>query len=336
MIQRRTLKGTNLLILNLLVCLPPLISEKKSIKTNNYSTTLKHSGQGIEVFVAGKFFARYNFGILSQPIIWPVEAPGGIKMLRDWPIKKDAQGEAKDHPHHRAIFIGHQSVNGVNYWHNQYENSGRIEQLSIIDLESGGEEALIKTHNAWKDKAGIIIANDIRTLRFGGDEVARYIELELEIIASKQKDLVFEEFKDGFVGMRTHPDLRLTPNSKRGVKEVFGEALNSEGVRGKSIWGKRANWVHYFGEVDGKRAGVAFFSHPDNSRSEDAKSWWHARDYGLISANPFAPLKFGGDGERVVLKGTALRLRYRLVFHSGSPQRSGISERFASFAKTKN
>ena len=34
-------------------------------------------------------------------------------------------------------------------------------------------------------------------------------------------DLIFEEFKDGFVGIRTHPDLRPTPSPKHGVNKVF-------------------------------------------------------------------------------------------------------------------
>ena len=59
--------------------------------------------------------------------------------------------------------------------------------------------------------------------------------MEINIHATNQ-DLVFEEFKDGFVGIRTHPDLRLNPNPKHGVKEVFGKARNSEGIEGKSIW----------------------------------------------------------------------------------------------------
>ena len=34
------------------------------------------------------------------------------------------------------------------------------------------------------------------------------LDLEINLHATN-KDLVFEEFKDGFVGIRTHPDLRL-------------------------------------------------------------------------------------------------------------------------------
>ena len=77
--------------------------------------------------------------------------------------------------------------------------------------------------------------------------------MEINIHATNQ-DLVFEEFKDGFVGIRTHPHLRLNPSPKHGVKEVFGKARNSEGIEGKSIWGRRADWFHYHGKIEGKEA----------------------------------------------------------------------------------
>ena len=73
-----------------------------------------------------------------------------------------------------------------------------------------------------------------------------------------------DPFKDGVFAIRTHTDLRLKASPKDGVKQVFGHALNSEGDQAKAVWGKRADWVHYFGTVDGKPAGIAFLSHPQS------------------------------------------------------------------------
>ena len=300
--------------------------------SSTHRTSLIKSKDGIEVNIAGKFFAKYNFDKLSQPIIWPIQGPGNIRMLRDYPFKKDTTGEAKDHPHHRGIFIGHQVMSGAGFWHNQFKTSGTVEHLKVIESRSGDDRALIKTLNAWKDSEGKTIGADTRTMTFGGDDVARYLDLEINMHATNQ-DLVFEEFKDGFVGIRTHPDLRLTPSPKYGVNKVFGNARNSVGGEGKKIWGKRADWVHYYGTIEGKEAGIAFFSHPSNLAQKGEKSWWHARDYGLISANPFAPTKLGGDGKHTIKKGQSLKLRYRFVFHSGSKDDAGIEERFADYAK---
>ena len=100
-------------------------------------------------------------------------------------------------------------------------------------------------------------------LLLAGTTAAHILDLEINLHATN-KELVFEEFKDGFVGIRTHPDLRLNPSPKHGVNKVFGNARNSEGIEGKEIWGKRADWVHYHGTVKGKAAGIAFMSHPSN------------------------------------------------------------------------
>ena len=48
-------------------------------------------------------------------------------------------------------------MNGANFWHNQFKNSGTIEHLKVIETRSGGDRALIKTLNSWKDSEGKII-----------------------------------------------------------------------------------------------------------------------------------------------------------------------------------
>ena len=137
--------------------------------------------------------------------------------------KRHPRGRPHDHPHHRGIFIGHQGMSGANFWHNQNKNAGTVEHLKVIETRSGEDRALIKTLNAWKDSEGKIIGADTRTLTFSGDESAHILDLQINLHATN-KELVFEEFKDGFVGMgRTHPELRLNPSPKHGVNKVFGK-----------------------------------------------------------------------------------------------------------------
>ncbi|MDG1132461.1 MAG: PmoA family protein, partial [Opitutales bacterium] len=79
----------------------------------------------------------------------------------------------------------------------------------------------------------------------------------------------------------------------------------------------------------------AFLSHPSNSSKNNQKAWWHARDYGLISANPFAPERMGGDGGRTIPKGQSLGFRYQIIFHSfDNHEGAKIEQRFAKYAKT--
>ena len=53
-----------------------------------HPATLSQKDDKIDVSIGGKFFATYNFNKLSQPIIWPLQGPNSIRMLRDYPIEK--------------------------------------------------------------------------------------------------------------------------------------------------------------------------------------------------------------------------------------------------------
>jgi hypothetical protein len=96
-----------------------------------------------------------------------------------------------------------------------------------------------------------------------------------------------------------------------------GTLANSEGRVGeKEIWGRVAKWCDASGTIDGKRVGVLVMPDPLNFR----KSWFHARDYGLIVANPFGLQAFAGstDPSRVTVPvGEKFRLRFAVVVHEG-------------------
>ncbi len=102
-------------------------------------------------------------------------------------------------------------------------------------------------------------------------------------------------------------------------------------MTGPAIWGKRAKWVDYWGTIEGQTVGIAFFDNPQNLRYP---TYWHARDYGLYAANPFGLSEFvgrGEDGSYTVPAGGALRLRYRLVFHTGDVTQAKIAELYQEY-----
>ena len=78
------------------------------------------------------------------------------------------------------------------------------------------------------------------------------------------------------------------------------------------------------------------YDHPSNLRHATT---WHARDYGLVTANPFGMHHFlgkeKGAGAFVVKDGETLTLRYRVDFIKGNPAVEDIEKRFENFAAQK-
>jgi len=110
--------------------------------------------------------------------------------------------------------------------------------------------------------------------------------------------------------------------------------MNSQGVRGADIWGKAARWVDYWGPLGGRTMGIAILDHPASFRHP---THWHARDYGLVAANPFGLHDFTGapqgSGDHTIPAGGSLALRSLFVFHEGDAESAGIEAVWRRWAK---
>ncbi|MAE76307.1 MAG: hypothetical protein CMJ85_05505 [Planctomycetes bacterium] len=274
----------------------------------------------VRVRIGEKLFTDYVYKKGRFPYMWPIIGAKGRRMTRDFPMRKGVDGETDDHPHHRSMWFTHGSVNGHEFW----SGKGRIVQTTMALFE---KRALLVTRNDWLGSDGKVVCTDERQIVFGETEVGRFIGFTVTLHATSG-DVVFGDTKEGSMALRLHPRLRL-----RG-KRAAGEILNSEGVRDKQCWGKRARWVDYWGPIEDQVVGVAIFDHPKN---HGYPCRWHARDYGLAAANPWGVSQFErkpkGTGDMTLAKGKKLTLRYRFVFHAGGPKRAGIEAEWQRFAR---
>lgn len=107
---------------------------------------------------------------------------------------------------------------------------------------------------------------------------------------------------------------------------------NSEGARKAAVWGKRARWIDAAGIVDGHPVGIAMFDHPDNHAHP---TWWHARAYGLLTANPFGVHDFEkrppGTGTLSVPATATLQLRYRVLLHGAGWDHARIDAAYGAW-----
>ena len=284
-----------------------------------------HDGRVDVRFKDGRF-TSYHYQGSSRPYFHPVFGPGQVPMTRDWPMEKKTPDEAHDHPHHKSLWFSHGDVNGHDFWA-EGAKAGRIVQDGPVEISVKDGEFV--TRNRWVSHDGKTICRDRRRHRFGRQGRVRFIDFEITIEAS-EGPLVLGDTKEGTMALRLRPALRLAG------KVAKGKAVNSEGVKGAAIWGKRAAWVDYHGPVGERTVGVAIFDHPDNFAHP---TWWHARSYGLFAANPFGVHHFekkpAHTGDHRLEAREPLSLRYRIVFHEGDEKQALIAKRFAKYGALK-
>lgn len=279
--------------------------------------TLSESKDRVRVEIDGELFTEYIYEGYEKPILYPIIGPKGHGLTRNYPMVKGVAHEAEDHPHHKSIWFGHMRVNGSSFWHSG-ETAGTT-QSTEVRIQDGA----IYSENSLVDTEGQQVATDSRVISFEATPEMRIIDYRVTYHANVS-DLVFGDDKDGQMGIRMHPNLRI----KGEVAQ--GQAVNSRGVRAKDIWGKRAEWIDYWGPIEGSVVGIAVFDHPENLRHP---TWWHARDYGLLSANPFGIHHFEEKkdhalGEYKLAQGESLTFRHRFLFHLGSAEEADIQSQY--------
>lgn len=96
-----------------------------------------------------------------------------------------------------------------------------------------------------------------------------------------------------------------------------GNYLNSNGLTGDDVWGKRATWCMMYGKMKSDSISVLMIDHPKN---EVYPTYWHARGYGLFAANPMGANVFNKSNpvyQRTLQPGESITFRYRVVFAAG-------------------
>jgi len=290
----------------------------------------------IDVTIDGAPFTSYIFAGHPKPILFPIVGPTGAGLTRQWPMVDGIAGEPRDHPHHESLWFNHGAVNGHDFWASHplagspaLREGPRIEHVEILRCESG-PTGVLETVNRWITAAGAVVCTDTRRIEFAADAAARTIDYTVTIQAGDEP-VTFGDTKEGTMALRVRPELQ--PKDVNKSRGATGRILNSAGHENDDAWGKSARWIDYSGVVDGAMTGVAVLDHPENLRHP---CHWHARDYGLVAANPFGLHDFTkaakGTGDHVIPAGETLRFRSLFVFHAGDAAAAGIEDRWQNWA----
>ncbi len=297
----------------------------------------------IQLYFGDKLVTVYNPGKAEgKPFFYPVIGPTGENMTRHWPMKEGDDTEETDHIHHRGMWYGLGNVNGLDFWHypgdekKKDKTFGKIVHKSMNGFSSkeGGSKVSFKVKSDWLGDAppSAKVMSDSREFTlFYTKEGSLVVDAKITLIADSG-DVTINDDKEGAWSIRTIPTLRLEG------KAAKGSMVNSEGQTGKEVWGKRAAWVDYYGtDKAGKEVGIAIFDHPSNPRH---KTWWHARHYGLFTANPFGQGHFEKGaakdaGKFVIENGKSVTFTYRTIFHKGNAEAAGLAAAYKAFSDGK-
>jgi hypothetical protein len=270
----------------------------------------------IHILKDGRHFATYLFdSAFLKPVIYPLYSPSGILIERQFPFSI-VDGESHDHPHHVGLFFTYGTdgeVNGNNFWANQ-QGQTKIRHSAFKIVNSESNKANLSTQAYWIGHDGTTILEEDRTMVFSGNETTNTIDFTIRLKAISG-DVVFEDTKEGMFGIRVAD--WLSENHGDGIY------LNSKGDTTEAgVWGKRAEWVRLEGSYEGNSIGIVIMNHP---ASVNFPTFWHARGYGLFSANPLGQAVFqegrGAENPKSlnyeVKSGDTALFKFRMIIYEG-------------------
>ncbi|MGI8958265.1 MAG: PmoA family protein [Bryobacteraceae bacterium] len=296
----------------------------------------RRAGDKIDVIIGGHDFTTYHFDPqIAKPFFHPIRSARGTIITRDFPNGNEIPPEhLKDpslEPHQRSMYFSHGSVDGIDYWGEEVFSKwsddsvfGRKVLQKVEEMRAEGDSGVLRASFTLRSPRDRVIAEEDQAFVFRGDDRTRIIDCEFTLQANHGSAVTMGDTKEGTFAIRVAKELNSPP----------GHMVNSTGAEGeKQIWGKRADWVDYYGELNGEPVGVAVLESPKSFRHP---TYWHARAYGLLAANPFGIREFTDhpqeDGSWTIPVGERLTFRYRVIIHQGDYKQAGIAEAYQRYA----
>jgi hypothetical protein len=296
------------------------------------------NGDTIQVTIANKPFTTYHFDPkIAKAYLQPLRDARGIVVTRSFPMG-DTVPVAHQHdrslePHQRPMYFGHGNINGYDFWGEQVfakyygpsdkSQYGRMVFRKVDEMRGGPSSGTLRATFDLVGPDRKAFAQEIQQFTFRGDKRTRMIDAQITIRAN-HGPVKFGDTKEGTFALRLAPELDAPT----------GQMVDSKGRHGEAeIWGKRADWVNVDGVIDGQALGVAIFDSPKSFRHP---TYWHARGYGLLAANPFGLSFFLRDpkqnGSYILPAGKSIRFQYRVFIHDGNYKQAHVAEQYAHYA----
>jgi hypothetical protein len=258
---------------------------------------------------------------LTRPAWVNLRSATGRQISREFPA---ADPENNDHPlFHPGLWISYGHLDGYDFWrlasptlHNRFLTEPAVS-------EEGGLTFEVRNRYVTASHGTFLCMEDVK-YSLSRSEAGMLLTVDIHY-RNPDRDFYFGDQEESGIGIRLASAFRVDTGT--------GRILNDQGdENGAGVWGKEARWVDFSATFDGARAGVLFIMHPDNPRP----CWMHARDYGLVVANPF-PRQPAERAEPYVQtwvpKGEIFRLRFGMLMYDIASDSIDHEAEYASYVQ---
>lgn len=313
------------------------------------SVSVKVGKEAVEFFVGRDMVTRLQIApSYAKPIFWPLHAPNGAPLTRDWPMVPRDDSKLNDHPHQKSAWWCHgdiipeglelksriKGVEGVDFW-SEAKGHGQQVVTQVGEPKIEKDKATLVLKIEWRTAEGQKILDETRTIHFYNLGKARMIVMHSDLFAGVCT-IVFGDTKEGSFGVRVNDQIRADKVGKGKLQNAEGLVAQNTTEAKNACWGVPSAWCDYSGPIEGKQAGLAILADPKNPYP----TIWHSRTYGLMAANPFGrgksfPSAKGKTDLVRIEKGEHLRFRYGILVHDGDAESGQVAEHYRRFVELR-
>ncbi|MEL7159269.1 MAG: PmoA family protein, partial [Bacteroidota bacterium] len=197
-----------------------------------------------------EYYSRNGF-------LHPVRSPAGTVITDDFPV---------GYAHQHGVFSAWTKTTFrdtfVDFW-NQQKELGTVEHLDLLETIDEPGFVGFKTRLQHRSLShGPVLREDL-TVRVYGRENVFVWDLRSEQTNVSTDTLFLEKHVYGGFGFRGHRYWNEADSANFSSPARF---LTSEGLERAAANHTRPEWTAMYGEVDGKTAGMAVLTHPENFR----------------------------------------------------------------------
>jgi hypothetical protein len=315
--------------------------------------TADEAGKRVDITIDGQPFTSYIYpDTIKKPVLYPIRTSAGTLVTRGFPLEPRAR-ERVDHPHHVGLWFNHGDVNGLDFWNNSDDipaarapKMGTIRHKRVVEVKSGADRGDLAVEMDWVTHDGTPLLRETTRFVFRGSGTNRSID-RITTLTALDKEVVFRDNKEGVLGMRVARELEQPADKPEVFTDADGKATkvpvldnagvtglytSSEGLKGDKVWGTRGRWCMLNGNIGSEPITIAMLDHPSNPNSP---TYWHARGYGLFSANVFGRKVFDPKQEELTLTlapGKSVTFRHRVLVLDAAATADDIEREFNAFS----